>query len=206
MSLTRLQRAVAILRITLAAAAMVGAGRLVAHEDPLEHADAIYILGGSWVQRWLEATDLYHEGYAPHIVFSRDRVDDATRELARRGVRLPSAADVGRDTMIRSLKVPADAVEVLPTSVDNTAQEADAIRSVALEHQWRRLIVITDRASTRRAGFAMRRVLGSDIDVIMRAPRFDSFRPSRWWATRPDFRSVFYEGPKLLAYWLGLRG
>lgn len=206
MSISRTQRLLALLVVVALAATLVGAGRLVTHEDPLEKADAIYVLGGSWVERWLEATDLYRESYAPHVVISRGTISDGERELAKRGVPFPSPGELGRTTMIGPLNVPADAVELLATDVDNTAQEAAAIRAVAAERQWRRLIVITDRASTRRAGFAMRRVLGPDILVIMRAPRLDRFPPGRWWQTRASFRTVFYEMPKLLAYWSGLRG
>lgn len=206
MTITRFQRIIALIVVILMAAALLGAGRLVTQEDPLQKADAIYVLGGSWVQRWLEATDLFKEGYAPAIVISRGTIDDGERELERRGIPFPNAGSLGRDTIVAHLGVPATAVEVLAVSVDNTAQEATAIKAVALERRWHRVIVITDRASTRRAGFAMRRVLGADVEVIMRAPRLDSFPPAQWWRRRADFRTVFYELPKLLAYWAGLKG
>jgi uncharacterized SAM-binding protein YcdF (DUF218 family) len=206
MSISRIQRLLALTLVVLAASAMLGAGHMVAREDPLQKADAIYVLGGSWIQRWLEAADLYREGYAPRVVISRGTVSEGERELARRGVRLPGEGDMGRTAMITYLKVPAGDVEVLRTDVDNTAQEATAIAPIVAERHWRRIIVITDRASTRRAGFAMRRVLGPDVDIIMRAPRIDSFPPSGWWKQRANFRTVFYEAPKLLAYWLGLKG
>jgi uncharacterized SAM-binding protein YcdF (DUF218 family) len=185
--------------------AAAGLGRFLTREPPLRKADAIYVLGGSWTQRWLEAVDLYREGFAPHIVISRGSTNSAEEELAARGIRLPGPADLARDAMVTHLGVPADAVEVLARDVDNTAQEAAAIQHVAAERHWRSIIVITDRASTRRAGYAMQRVLGNGVEVIVHAPRRDPFQPGRWWATREDFRAVFYEAPKLLAYYLGLR-
>lgn len=183
-----------------------GAGRLVTREDALTDADAIYVLGGTWVQRWLEAVDLHAEGRAPRIVMSPGGWDDGARALAARGVRLPGPADIARDAMTRSFGLPASAVEILPGEVDNTAQEATAIAAVAAARRWTRLIVITDRPNTRRAGFAMRRALGPDLQVIVRASRHDTYAPMRWWATRQNFRATFYEVPKLLAYWLGLEG
>lgn len=206
MSISRFQRALALLFVVLIAAGLLGAGRLVTHEDPLQKADAIYVLGGSWVQRWLEAADLFREGYAPHIVISRSTIEAGERELQRRGVPFPSPGELGRNAMVGHLGVPPAAVEVLTTDVDNTAQEAEVIKDVAAGRHWHRLIVITDRASTRRAGFAMRRVLSPGVEVVMRGPRLDGFPPDGWWRRRADFRTVFYELPKLVAYWLGLKG
>lgn len=206
MFISRFQRVTAVVLVVLISACALGAGRFVTREDPLQHADAIYVLGGSWVQRWLEAADLYNEHFAPNIVISRGTISDGERELARRGVAFPSEGELGRRGMVDHLGIPAAAVAVLTTDVDNTAQEAEAIKVVATERHWRRLIVITDRASTRRAGFAMRRVLGANVEVIMRAPRTDAFPPNGWWKRRATFRTVFYELPKLLAYWVGLKG
>lgn len=199
-------------RVGLMVAAVAGAmscvfaGRVISREDPLARADAVYVLGGTWVQRWLEAVDLYQEGLAPRIVMSPGGWDDGERALAARGVRLPGPADIARDAMTGPFHIPASAVEILPGEVDNTAQEASAIAAVAAARGWTRLIVITDRPNTRRAGFAMRRALGPGVQVIVRASRHDLYAPSRWWATRPSFRATFYEVPKLLAYWLGLGG
>ena len=206
MSISRFQRALAVSLVVLIAATLLGAGHLVTREDPLQKADAIYVLGGSWVERWLESSDLYIDGYAPTIVISRGTIGDGARELARRGVPFPSEAELGREVMVNHLRIPSSAVEVLPTDVDNTAQEAAAIASIVAARHWRRLIVITDRPNTRRAGFAMRRQLGTAVEVIMRAPRTDRFSPDGWWKRRTDFRGVFYEVPKLLTYWFGLRG
>ncbi len=199
-----------IIRILIIAAlAMVSfvyLGRLVTHEDPLQRADAIYVLGGSWADRWLEAVDLERAGYAPLIVLSRDYRGGAELRLESEGIHVPTETDIARDIIVNKLHLPESALIVLPTEVDNTAQEAVAIRSVAAQQGWHRLIVITDRPSTRRAGFAMRRELGPSIEVIMRAPRTNAYDPDHWWWTRQEFRGTFYEVPKILAYWLGLRG
>lgn len=206
MSISRLQRFLAITVVIAIAAALLGLGRMVTHEDPLQKADAIYVLGGNWTERWLEASDLYKEGYAPLIVISRGTIDEGERELQRRGVPFSPEGERGRNIMVSHLGIPAAAVELMTADVDNTAQEAEAIRGFVTARHWQRLIVITDRATTRRAGFAMRRVLGGNVDVIMRGPRADGFTPNGWWKTRSGTRTVFYEAPKLIAYWLGLKG
>jgi uncharacterized SAM-binding protein YcdF (DUF218 family) len=188
------------------AVAWLSAGRLLVRQDQLGKADAIYVLGGSWANRWLEAVDLYRGGWAPLILLSAGGRESGELVLAARGVHVPGSAELGRDVMVRQLGLPASAVEVLPDDLDNTAQEAAAIRERAHLAGWHAVIVITDLASTRRAGYAFRRELGGALRVIVRAPRLDQFDGAHWWRTRSDFRTVFYEAPKLLAYWLGLRG
>ena len=200
------RRLLAAVLLFIAAGLVLSAGRLVTREDPLEHADAIYVLGGTWALRWLEGADLLRDGYSTRIVLSPAGREMGEKVLAGRGTPIPRPVDIQRQMMIERAHIPADAIQILPGEVDNTAQEADAIKPIVAANHWRSLIVITDRATTRRGGFAMRRVLGPDVKVIMRASRYDEFRPGAWWTTRPMFRTTFYEFPKMVAYWLGLRG
>jgi uncharacterized SAM-binding protein YcdF (DUF218 family) len=185
---------------------LVRLGRFLVVQDPLQKSDAIFVLGGSSIDRPLEALHLYREGYAPRILLSPDRRENGELALAREGVHVPTMPEVARDLFVAKLGVPASDIELLPGSVDNTAQESDAVRPSIVAGHWKRLIVITDCATTRRAGYAVRRALGSEVMVISRCSRYDSYNPDGWWKTRSDFRKTFYETPKLLAYWLGLRG
>ena len=52
-------------------------GRYLQHEDPLQKADAIFVLAGTRAERPLEAIDLYKEGYAPIVVLSPGNVEHA---------------------------------------------------------------------------------------------------------------------------------
>jgi uncharacterized SAM-binding protein YcdF (DUF218 family) len=181
-------------------------GHMITSTDPVEPADAVFVLGGSWLSRSLEAVRLYQEGKARHILISRGGDEYEAEWLVRRGIRIPSEADIQYDVIVNQLHIPAAAVVVLPQLVDNTAQEAEAAQVKVAAERWKKLIVLTDRASSRRAGFAFRRVLGNQVQVIISCNRNDPYNPSRWWATRWSLRTTFYEVPKLLAYWAGLRG
>lgn len=206
MIFTKSRRLLAAVLLFIAAGLFLSAGRFVTREDPLEHADAIYVLGGTWALRWLEAADLMREGYSSKIVLSPAARDLAEDALISRGIPVPRPVDVQRRMMIERAGVPADAIEILPGELDNTAQEADAIAPLIAARHWRTIIVITDRSTTRRGGYAMRRALGPDVRIIMRASRYDQYTPGNWWSNRSTFRLTFYEFPKLVAYWLGLRG
>jgi uncharacterized SAM-binding protein YcdF (DUF218 family) len=192
--------------LSLAAGLFLSLGYFVARIDPLQRADAIYVLGGTRIERAYEATRLYRQGYAPRIVLSRGSLELAAEQLERLGIHVPTDVEVARDLLVARLGVPAGAIMILPSPVDNTAQEAEAISSLAAAGHWTRIIVITARSASRRTGFAFRRVLGSAVQVIVTCSRDDDFEPAGWWRERWSFRETFYEAPKLVAYWLGLRG
>lgn len=203
----------ALLRVTAAvalpaAAALVClfpfAGRYLVTEDPLERSDAIVVLAGARVERWLEAVDLYRAGWAPHILLSRGRMEDAQLKLQEMGIHFPEDVDLVRDAMVQ-MKVPAEAITFIPGSIDNTAGEAAATRGIAIAAGWHRLIVVTSKYHSRRTRFAFSREFrGVPIRVLVRPSRYDISMPDRWWTRRSDFRYVTSELQKLLAYRLGL--
>lgn len=179
-------------------------GRYLQKEDPLQKSDAIFVLGGARVERWLEAYDLYREGYAPLIVLSPERAEPAETFLRSRGVRFPSTPELQEHALLQ-LGVPASAVWAPAGWVDNTAQEATLVRTAAQARGWKRLIVVTSKYHTRRAGFAFRRSLaGTGTDVVIRASRYDPWNPVGWWHSRADLRNGGSEWVKLVLYRLGL--
>ena len=180
------------------------AGRLLARADPLQHADVIMVLGGARIERWLEAVDLYKEGWAPLIVISPGQVSPLETQLHARGVRYPREGDLAHDAVL-ALGVPADRVVVLPNGVDNTAAEAALLGSAYPPGSIHRVIVVTSSYHVRRARYAFRRELErSGVEVIVRASRYDGAMPARWWTRRQDIRFMMSELPKLAAYLAGL--
>jgi uncharacterized SAM-binding protein YcdF (DUF218 family) len=179
-------------------------GRFLTKEDSLQKADAIAVLAGTSMDRPLEAADLYKEGYAPRIVLTHEMREASYVALAARGVTVPAAADEQREILVR-LGVPVNAI-VLPMRIhDNTAQEAQTFRELAVKNRWRRIIVVTSKYHLRRAGFAIRREMGgTGVEVEMHGTRYEDVNPDRWWTTRSDLRWVLDEGAKLIAYELGL--
>ena len=180
------------------------AGRFFARADPLERADLIMVLGGARIERWLEAVDLYKEGWAPKVVISPGQVSPLEAGLAARGVRYPREGDLARNAML-ALGVPADAMVVLPSGVDNTAGEAAELRRTYPPGSIRRVIVVTSAYHLRRARYAFRREFaGSGVQIVVHGSRYDSSTPARWWTRRNDIRYMLSELPKFAAYLAGL--
>ena len=202
-----------ILRIVqlFLAAAVVGlliflpfAGRFLRRSDELQHADVIMVLGGARVERWLEAVDLFKEGWAPAMVISPGIVPPLETELQAKGVKYPREGDLARDAVL-SLGVPGSVVTVLPGGVDNTAAEAAALRRAYPAGSLHSVIVVTSSYHLRRAGYAFRREFRRDgVQIIMRPSRYDEAVPGRWWTRRKDIRYMLSELPKFAAYVAGL--
>jgi uncharacterized SAM-binding protein YcdF (DUF218 family) len=203
-TLLRALAGVLVLALTLGGYGFANIGRYLSTEDPLQKADAIAVLAGSRMDRPLEAVDLYQRGLAPRIVVTRMAVERSFAVLAERGIYFRADADATRD-VFQKLGVPADAILIPDRIHDNTAQEAQTLRDLAVKNGWRRIIVVTSKYHLRRARFALRRELeGTGIEITMHGSRYDDVTPERWWTRRADWRWVLSESGKLVAYELGL--
>lgn len=196
----------AVAVIALAGGATWGArslGRALYHEDPLERADAIFVLGGKWLERVVEGGELYVEGRAPLIVLSHEPSDYGEEALRARGFDGLGIADV----QIRALTlmgVPRSAIHVLEPQLA-TATEAQAMKNLALARDWKTVIVVTNKLHTARARLAFqRRLEGTPVRVLMRGTRYDRADVDHWWRTRSDLRFALLEAEKLLLYWIGI--
>lgn len=199
----RLALGLSLLLLVALGFAFAGLGRFLAREDPLQKADALFVFAGTLAERPLEAADLFREGYAPWIVVTRATIDQATFQLEKRGVRIPTQYDLSKEILLQ-LGVPAH-VLVTPSFIhDNTGEEARTLRELALAHQWRRVILVSSKYHLRRLTLAARRALrGTNVEVIARGSRYDESVPDQWWTSRRDIRWVVSEVPKLVAYALG---
>ena len=190
--------------VLLGAFACPRAGRYLVVDEPIQPADALVVLAGARVGRWLEAVDLYREGKGKHILLSPGYLEDAEVQLRARGIRYPAATDLIRDAMVQ-MGIPASVISSIPDGMDNTADEALAAARIARERGWTSIIVVTSPYHTRRSLFAFQRELkGTGITVQVRGTRYDDIDPDRWWKRRGDFRFVTWELQKLIAYRLGV--
>lgn len=193
-----------LLIAAFAAYAFVDLGRFMSPQDPLQKADVIFVFSGTLVERPLEAADLYREGYAPRIVITRAVAEQATFSLERRGVRIPTQADLNREVLLRVGVPPSALIE--PDHIhDNTAEELQTLRGLIAQYHWHRIILVSSMYHLRRIKFAAWRELrGTGVQLMLRGSRYDPSRPDRWWQHRNDIRWLLTEVPKLGAYVLGL--
>ena len=178
-------------------------GAFLVVQDPLQKADAIFVLGGTRYERPLEAVELYKAGWAPTVSLMRQIADYGEVDLIKRGVPYKREVDEQIEVMGR-LGVPASAIVVL-NEANSTAEEGTALREIATRREWKRVIIVTSKQHTRRARLVMRRrMAGTGIEVVVRASRLDTADVDRWWQNRSTLRFTLFESQRLLGYWIGV--
>jgi len=184
----------ALLAIALFYFSLPLVGKWLVREDPIHGADAIAVLSGRFPQRALEGAQLYHRGYAPEIWLTRpiNESDPAESEEMR------------NLELLRTFGVPEESIHVLERPVVNTADELNAIASGLKETGGKSVIVVTDKAHTRRVFSLWDKYHYGDGEVLVHAVPFDQFVPWRWWRKPSSRGQAFHELLGMLNLWVGM--
>jgi hypothetical protein len=173
------------------------AGWALVSEDPLGHADIIFLANEAVGSGTLEAADMVREGLAPRVaVFLQEAPSRARSELLRRGVTPLDQAEVA----VRELhELGVHDVERVPRYVLGTQDESKVLQTWCNSHGIRTLMVITSSDHSRRTRRSMRRAMrGTAIHAIVRYSRYSGFQPDSWWRSRSGERTEVVELEKLL--------
>jgi uncharacterized SAM-binding protein YcdF (DUF218 family) len=156
-------------------------------DEPLEHADAILVLGDDNYtgDRAAHAAELYREGLASRVV--------ASGRMLRPNMGL--AEMIARD--LEAHGVPSGSVVPFSSHAANTREEAEALRDLVIHRGWKKILVVTSNYHTRRARFIFGRVFPVGVTVRVSAAQDSGFDPGRWWETRQGLKIFFNE---LLGY------
>jgi uncharacterized SAM-binding protein YcdF (DUF218 family) len=189
------------LLLLVAAVFLLGVGRWLVVEDPLEKAQAILVLSGGMPMRAREAAKLYREGYAPKVWLTHSTEPGAT--LASMGI-VYTGEEVYDKQVLMHEGVPSDAISLLQPAIVNTADEISAA-SVALTQEKRSaVIIVTSKVHTRRTRILWQRLAASRGKAIVRAASDDPFQPRRWWRTTGGALDVVREVLGILNAWAGM--
>ncbi|MBI4265887.1 MAG: hypothetical protein HY657_16040 [Acidobacteria bacterium] len=108
---------VGLVLYALSAPLLTFMGEQLIHADPPERVDALIVLAPAW-DRILEAAELYHAGYAPVVLVTREWREPAEQLLLDRG--LVESGEERRRQVLRALGVPLEAIVVLDDFVAST--------------------------------------------------------------------------------------
>jgi uncharacterized SAM-binding protein YcdF (DUF218 family) len=182
-------------------AILLGVGRWLVAEDPLEKAQAIVVLSGRMPLRALEAAKLYREGYAPIVWVTHSSEPGATLEAMQ-------IAYVGEDfynlRVLIHQGVPAESIRVLEPPILDTADEIRAVSAALQKEKGGTVIVVTSKVHTRRVRILWHRLVAGHGQAIVRAASEDRFEPGRWWRTTGDALDVVRELLGILNAWAGM--
>lgn len=180
---------------------MLGVGRWLVKQDSLQKANAIAVLSGNFPARALEAADLYRQGYAKEIWLTNPGPDLQT--LKSLGIHYPGEADFNIQ-VLRRQGVPAKAIHVLDGPIVNTADELDVISNALQKNGSRSVIVVTNKAHTRRVHTLWTRFDATRGQVIVHGLTSDDFDPNGWWRSTEDTHQVIHEMMGMVNVWAGL--
>jgi uncharacterized SAM-binding protein YcdF (DUF218 family) len=190
-----------LLILVAALAGFRGVGRWLVREDPLVHADVIFVLSGAMPTRAEEAGKVFAMGYAPEVWLSRP--ESPADELAKLGIQFVGEEEYNRQILIHQ-GVGETAIHILPDEVVNTEQEVQALASAMRSKGKGKIILVTSPQHTRRVGALWQKLVGDSPQAIVHAAREDSFDADHWWRNTRDVLSVVRETLGLVNVWAGL--
>jgi uncharacterized SAM-binding protein YcdF (DUF218 family) len=174
-------------------------------EKPLSKADAILILGGAstYIERTQEAAVIFEKGTAPKIFLTNDGLQGSWNEKEQRN---PYFVELARWELIGQ-GVPEDAIEILPTVVAGTNDEANLFVKVSTERKLKSLLLVTSAYHTRRALRTFEREFAKEdlrveIGMEYAQPGTQTPKPSSWWLSPIGWKTVSSEYVKTFYYWV----
>jgi uncharacterized SAM-binding protein YcdF (DUF218 family) len=193
--------ALALFALSAGLALMLGVGHWLVKEDSLQKANAIAVLSGNFPARALEAASLYRSGYAGEIWLTHP--GPQSDALTQMGIRYPSEADFNYQ-VLRRQGIPAKAIHTLDSQILNTSDELEAISSALQRKNNASVIVVTNKAHTRRVHELWNRFDSASGKLIVHGLANDDFDPSAWWTRTADTHQVIHELLGMINVWAGL--
>jgi uncharacterized SAM-binding protein YcdF (DUF218 family) len=165
--------------------------------DPLQHADAILVLGGGLETRPFAAARLYRDGYAPRILVAQPKASptDALGLTTRE-------QDVARQVLIKE-GVPESAITGIGEDVETTYAESLAVRAWLSTNHASRIIIPTDPFHTRRVRWLFcKQLKGTGVQVIVEAVPVREYTQGDWWRHEQGLIAFQNEAVKSIYYHL----
>lgn len=196
----RLVAAASLAAIVGAALVFFGVGRWLVVEDPLAHSDAIVVLSGRLPERALEAARLYKGGYADQVWISPP--PSPADELKAMHISY-LGEDFYNEKVLIAMGVPPDSIRVLDRPDVNTEAEVRQVAENLRSLQLHSVIIVTSKPHTRRVRTIWRKLVGTELRLIVRYPQDDVFDGAHWWRHTLDGLDVMRETLGLLNAWAG---
>src|SRR5262249_43278372 len=166
-------------------------------EAGLERADIIVVSTDADGAGVLEAADLVRAGLSSRVAVFADPPDAVVdQEFIRRG--LPYD-DKGAKEVAQLRALGVASAEQIPRPVAGTEDEGLVLPEWCDRNGFRQVIVVGGADHSRRLEPGLRRSMsGHRTRVTVRASRYSTFDPERWWQSRGGTRTFILEMQKLV--------
>lgn len=172
-------------------------GNMLIAEDPKVHCDALYVLGGSPLERGALGGELLMEGLSSVVYCTGSMVSPTLLTLGLTN----TEADLSR---IAAMEAGADSARVIAISKGtSTFEEADLIIAHAQQLGYTDIGIISTEFHSRRVGRVFRkRAKGTGIVVHVFGAASQRYNSERWWESEEGLLMVNNEYVKLVYYLL----
>lgn len=165
-------------------------GRPTGVGDCVEADAIVAVSGGDTTARTREAIGLYHNGWAPKLIFSGAAQDKSG----------PSNAAVMK-RLAQEAGVPDEAI-IIEEYGETTKQNAEKTRNILSENNVSSVILVTSAYHQRRAGLEFSKRTG-DVDVRNHPVSRDNQWSSTWWLTPTGWYLALAEFIKIIVFYAG---
>ena len=157
-----------------------------------QRVDAIVaISGGDTAARTAQAITMYHNGWAPTVIFSGAAADKSG----------PSNAKVMEQQALRA-GVPQSAI-VLDDTSETTTQNAVNSHNIFEQEGIHSVILVTSAYHQRRAGLEFGKRAGMSIRIVNHPVATDNQWSPLWWLTPTGWWLALSEFAKIMAFYIG---
>lgn len=168
---------------------------LVINETPVRADAIITLLGGEVPERVIRSAELYHQGWAPVVLYGTGYIDAESRVGAPPDFKWPQTS-IRYSIAFDSLKVPESARRIVNTEAGfDTSGELTAIAAFCRENNIHSVMLVTSATHTRRTLIIWNRI-APDIRAVTIASAMN--RTEEWWHKPRTVREVGYEFGALL--------
>lgn len=176
---------------------MQALGENLITEDPVAHVDAVFVLGGSILDRGMEAARVYEGGYGNRFYFTGAPIPSALEALG---------IDSTEAECTRTVAVEAGLPIELTTVINegtSTMEEEEALLAQAIAIGADTVMIISSRFHLRRVGFVFRdRFREHGITVLLHGAANSTFEEETWWKSEEGLIMLNNEYVKLAYYHL----
>lgn len=177
---------------------MIGAGYFLIVRDPITPSSVVAVLSGGGIERMDHAADLIQKDYAKRLIITETGTVDPLTNTRISRIMEDQAAQRG----VRKVFL-----YVTEGEAKSTRDEAIAIKKLALEKDWKKLIIVTDSFHSRRTKIIFLDIFrGTGIRISVNPVDAEGYwyHPATWWMDRQSREATIYEYIALISYKLGL--
>lgn len=177
-------------------AVLQAVGSLLIAEDPLERADAIFLLGGGSYDRGREAAKLFGEKYADFIISTGGQISGTLKSLD-----MPyKEAMVSKIGMVKNHQLDPESIIAIEEGT-STREEAALILKYCQQREFSKIIILSSKFHTRRVGCVFKPLFEENgIELMVHGAPSSKYDEDEWWKKEEGMIMVNNEYMKHIYY------